>query len=365
MRRYREWLPPGTTKKKAVEYLHKVRESDRLGVLLWPEEQRIQSQTYWTLDDFVPDYLKHIEAHNKPSTVKRKAQSLRILRNWFADVPLREIDSSKVANFQTERLSEGVKKATVNRDFDTLWHLLRIAYEQGILNQMPRWRSQRLKETDSARLRYLLPGEATSMFAWANSLDILWKVYPIFMIYTGLRYEESVQLQWSDIDTYNNIVLVRHHTKSSKQREVPLLPEVVHFLSLLPRLSRSVFCWQADKQKSRYHKGKGSFIKTLPMGGELGSTSRGRQYPWDVPDLLSNGLRINPHMFRHTFAAWHIRAGKPMYQIMQWLGHSTIDITIKSYSHIQTASFDLTREHSLFRPFWDTEGQVVIDPFSL
>jgi integrase len=67
-----------------------------------------------------------------------------------------------------------------------------------------------------------------------------------------------------------------------------------------------------------------TYLRRIPTDGELGSHGSGkRMYPWDPPEL-----RINPHTFRHTFAAWHLRRGVGMAIVSAWLGHSTVKLTV-------------------------------------
>ena len=42
---------------------------------------------------------------------------------------------------------------------------------------------------------------------------------------------------------------------------------------------------------------------------------------------------VSPHTFRHTFAIWHLNAGTDIKMVSRWLGHKSVTVTEKHYSH--------------------------------
>ena len=52
--------------------------------------------------------------------------------------------------------------------------------------------------------------------------------------------------------------------------------------------------------------------------------------------LKHNGLRkITFHQLRHSCASMLVRAGVPMKQVQEWLGHSDFSTTANRYSHLE------------------------------
>ncbi len=72
------------------------------------------------------------------------------------------------------------------------------------------------------------------------------------------------------------------------------------------------------------------------------SASGRRRFPWDP-----EGLRVNPHMFRHTFAAWQIRKGTDIAVVAGMLGHRNIQLTYDTYGHVQPEKhlIEMSRVH--------------------
>lgn len=44
------------------------------------------------------------------------------------------------------------------------------------------------------------------------------------------------------------------------------------------------------------------------------------------------GLKVTPHMLRHSAAVWMAEGGVPMSEISQYLGHTNTDITERVYA---------------------------------
>ena len=323
-RRYRERLPEGTTRREAEKYLSKIREADRLEQLLWPSERRPENEQPLLFGEFCSlAYLPYCEARNRPSTVERKKQELRVISPWFWDVPLCEIDPSLVARFATERKGERVRGRTVNIGISQVSHCLSVAHELGYLSHPPP-RFKKLSESDSRPSRWLTEEQATEILTYASSKNGPWFAVVLTLLHTGIRYSELRDLRWTDLDLDAGILRVeRHRSKGSSTREIPLLAEVVGAIRLLPRRSEHVFTVETW---SRRRGDRGKSIGQVP---QLASRGR-RRYPWDPP-----GQKNSPHVFRHTFAHWRLQAGVSPSQVQAWLGHSSILLTVDTYGHVQ------------------------------
>lgn len=56
---------------------------------------------------------------------------------------------------------------------------------------------------------------------------------------------------------------------------------------------------------------------------------------WFYGQLAEAGVRkLRPHATRHTFATRLIRAGVSMHHVQRFLGHSSVETTIGTYTHL-------------------------------
>lgn len=329
--RYTERLAQGTSRRQAETYLAKLQEDDRFLRLAWPNDKKSAEELpkSWAFGEFARDiYLPHCEARNAASTIARKEQELAVIAPWFWDLPIESINRVHVAQFASERKAEGVRSRTVNIGIEQVRHVLAVAHELGFLPHPPS-KFQKLPERDKRPVRWLTEQEATQSLQAAADKGHIWYAVVLFLLHTGARYSEARNLLWADVDLQGAIVVFRG-TKSGQERTVPLLPEVIQALRLVERLGDYVFMYWANSAQSRKKRTGDTFARRIPDGNEIGASGKGtRAYPWDI-----EGLRINPHMFRHTFAAWRLRSGVGMEKIQAWLGHSTIALTVDIYGHV-------------------------------
>jgi site-specific recombinase XerD len=149
----------------------------------------------------------------------------------------------------------------------------------------------------------------------------LWTVYAL-----GLRLQEALHLQVSDIDSRRMVVHVRRG-KGHKDRLVPLTP---HTLDLLRRT------WATHRNP----------LWIFPAEGRDHKRARTAQRPMEpttpqscmkkVVNELGWGKRgVTIHTLRHCFATHLLEAGVNLRQIQKYLGHATW-LTSTIYLHLTT-----------------------------
>lgn len=139
------------------------------------------------------------------------------------------------------------------------------------------------------------------------------------LAYTGLRRQEAISLNWTDINFGNNTVTV-HMGKCKKSRVVPM-PESLseklweYLQTRLPLSTQAVFLSEAGNRISPSITGT-RFTKYLKYSG-----------------LTGRGFTM--HKLRHTYASHLVLAGVDLLSIKQLLGHSDLNST-QVYTHINT-----------------------------
>ena len=150
-----------------------------------------------------------------------------------------------------------------------------------------------------------------------------------------MRRSELAGLQWGDIEFSGKFLTVQrafveeriHPTKSGKSRRVDLSDTLVEALAGLRRQRREEYL-----QKG---------VNTIPEwvfanrnGRPLNMDKVKRRY-FDK-DLARAGLRsIRFHDLRHTCASLLLQNREPMIYVKEQLGHSSIQITVDLYGHLE------------------------------
>jgi integrase len=135
------------------------------------------------------------------------------------------------------------------------------------------------------------------------------------MLLQGLRCAEVLALNRDDVLFSEAQLRVRG--KGQKLRFLPLAPETVQLLDHYLRLERPDPCNAALFVSL---KGPARGTRMTPAG--LRSLFRYHRQ--------TTGIKLaNPHRFRHTFASDMVRAGMSLPALMQLMGHSDIETTLR------------------------------------
>jgi integrase len=150
-------------------------------------------------------------------------------------------------------------------------------------------------------------------------------------VVTGLRQGELLGLRWSDVDLAAGTLTVRQalqrvdgtlqavETKTARSRRTVPLP-VLALDALRAHRTR-----QDGPVASLY-------VFTTPSGAPLYGTAVYRDF---VAVSAAAGLpRIRFHSLRHTAASLLLAQGIHPRVVMELLGHSTIALTMNTYSHV-------------------------------
>jgi integrase/recombinase XerD len=153
------------------------------------------------------------------------------------------------------------------------------------------------------------------------------------MFNTGARVQEVLNLRYRDI-RLDAPCQVQLHGKGDKTRLCPIWPATAQLLKDLMQEIRSI---ESDPA--------GAFVFTNARGQQM--TRFGVRYllrkyvaaaSCAVPTLKDK--RIHPHSLRHSTAVALLKAGVDFATISQWLGHASINTTMR-YAR---ADLDLKRQ---------------------
>jgi integrase len=174
----------------------------------------------------------------------------------------------------------------------------------------------------------------------------------LVLIHAGLRIGEALALEWPDIDWLKREMIVRRTwdrdfkklrpPKNDKIRRVPLSNALFHALQAYRGAKVQEWfrhkgpCREILERKNRWdeleHTPKPIFHSLT--GDYLDADNILRRHFKRC--LRKAGIRVRAqHDLRHTFASLHLSNGTPIAYVSQWMGHSTIELTVSQYGHLQ------------------------------
>lgn len=143
---------------------------------------------------------------------------------------------------------------------------------------------------------------------------------PIFYTYlnTGMRRDELVNLEWSDIDWKNRQIRIinkekkRYHPKGQKERFIPIKEDLIAILRQRKKKASGSYVFGTKDGRPRHN----NVLKELKRTAKKAGIEH-----------------ITIHMLRHTFASHLVMAGVDLPTVQKLLGHASITTTM-IYAHL-------------------------------
>lgn len=144
------------------------------------------------------------------------------------------------------------------------------------------------------------------------------KLIGYLLLYTGVRVSELINIKLADIDFLTVSIMIRG--KGGKLREVSLRQDVVNLMKLYIK---------EERQLSRF-----SESEYLLVSQRSEKMHRDTVRDWLAIVSKELGIKLHPHLFRHTFCTRLLNKGVDLTTVSKLAGHSTVSMTAKYY--IQT-----------------------------
>jgi integrase len=305
----------GATRREVVERLKEARRAMDAG--LQPTSDRL------TVGAYLEDWLDATRETVRPSTWQRYRGMVRTHH-----LPrLGRLSLTKLTPGDVERMLRDMPGSPRTRHHARA--VLRTALARAVAHGLilrnpaalaapPRVEHREIEAWDAPQVRAFLDGIR------GHRLEALFTV----AVVTGLRQGELLGLRWSDVDLSAGTLTVRHalqcvdgrlqlvETKTPRSRRTVPLPELA--LRALRTAQDGPIV--------------GTHLFTTPSGGPLYPNAVLREF---YAVTAAAGLpRIRFHSLRHTAASLLLAQGTHPRVVMEMLGHSTIALTMNTYSHV-------------------------------
>jgi integrase len=323
----------GRTRDAVKDRLQEAQRQAEAGRL--PIGRDVQVAAY--LDRWLADAVRHSV---RPKTYENYELCVRRLLPLIGRVRLRTLCPEQIQFALSKLLDSGMAPRTVRQ----VHMVLRRALKQGVL-----WRLLVTNPSDAVsaprpdrkEMRTLTEDEVRHLLTVARGMRDygLW----VFLVTTGLRLGEALALRWSDLDLKEGRATIRRavqrqrgaglvfvEPKSARSRRTVPIPRET--LEVLEEQRRSN---DRDRRKAGELWQENEMVFPTPVGRPRDTAYRSISFH---AALNRAGLpRMRLHDLRHT-AATHLLTKQIHPRVVQdLLGHSTIAITLDTYSHVLPA----------------------------
>lgn len=259
--------------------------------------------------DFSDIYLNDYAKIQKPKSWKSTDEGyVKVMKEHFGNMDLREITPMMVQQFRASRLKAGNEKSTSNRYLACLKKMVNLAIDEGYLESNPVSKIKFYSEREDIRTRTLSPLEEENLFDYSAT-----HLIPIIQtaLYTGMRLSEILRLQWNQIDFRNKEIRVEK-TKSERFRYIPMNSVLAE---MFQRMKKSTF--------------NNTYLFPNPNTGKPFTTIK---TAFNAAKRRASISDLRFHDLRHTAATRMIEAGVDVNTVKEILGHSSITVT-ERYTH--------------------------------
>lgn len=318
-------------KKDAQDYLSKTLAAISTGTFVEPSPL--------TIDEYLDKWL---EAAARPRVSRRTADGYAGLLDRYIRVPLgqKRLDQLQALDIQKvygEMLKRGLSARVVRHTHSAVHNALKQAVKWGMLFRNPASLVELPKVVHKER-RVLSPDEAQEFLKAAAGMThgLIFE----FALLSGMRPEEYLALQWSDIDFDRNTAqvrraLVRH--KKSWSFEEPKTARSRRKIFLPSQVLNKLVTHKRMQGERRLKLGAAWQAFDLIFCSEEGT-------PLSIPNLTYRYYRpilkkakipqIRLYDLRHSCATLLLIAEENPKVVSERLGHSTIVLTLDTYSHV-------------------------------
>lgn len=190
-----------------------------------------------------------------------------------------------------------------------------------------------------AKVKHFNNDELKQFLNYLDSLDnTKYNTYYDIMLYkfllaTGCRINEALALSWSDIDLDNSVVHITKTLNCEMELNSPKSKSGYRDIDIDQQTATMLKRYQRKQTQEAWKLGRtetvvfSDFIKPYPSS--KAALSRLRTH------FKKAGVNnIGFHGFRHTHASLLLNSGIPYKELQHRLGHSTLSMTMDTYSHL-------------------------------
>lgn len=349
---------PGTGKVKRLAVYGKTQQEcrDKLIETL----QSIKNQTFVephkiTVESWMDTWLKEYKKDNiRPTTYSSYEYIIRVhIKPNLGKAYLRDLRPEQIQKFYNERKSSGLSSRTV-RYIHTILHE---ALEQAVKNNLIVRNvtdATTLPKQEKKEMR-VLTVEEQNRFMEVLSADKMGIIFKLDLA-TGMRKGELIALTWNNVNLRDGVIRVTrslsrtrvNFDKESKEnktaviiqkpktkkgeRSIPLFDSIITDLKKHKEAEKEKLKnlgWDDIKIKQHF---KDGLVFTNELGGHIEPRNLSRKF---YSLVKAAGIsKANLHCLRHSFATRLLEMGVSPKVVQEILGHSTITLTLDTYSHV-------------------------------
>ena len=283
-----------------------------------------------TVEVYLAEWLKGVEARNAPGTLERYANTKRLFLLSLgakAKQPMTAVTPQDVENFLTGRLNSGAASKTAVIDLKTLNTAFRRAEAYGTILKNP-VSAVRPPKVESSEREIFTQDEVQKLLEAVPTPE--WQTLILLGYFLGARLGDCVTMQWENVHPEHGVIIY-HQKKTRKKVIVPMHFHIIEHLKYLSDFGTTGFLCPklAAKGSGGKHGLSESFKRIVIKAG--------------IDPMIVAGMGTRKftkrtfHSLRHSFNSALANAGVAEETRMKLTGHSSKAMN-ERYTHLQVAT---------------------------
>lgn len=259
-----------------------------------------------SVTSFKKEYLDYIETTKTSNTYySAKFKLQKFISFCGAELPLKSINSKMIDQYVISCKNAGNRLTTINSDLRTLKGAFNKAIEYGYIKENP---IKKLLKVDKLPPKSISPDDFKKLISGID--DSLFRSFVYFIIYTGCRKNEALNITWSNVNLDKGYLVIET-AKSREFRQIPISDKLRKLLETLPSEVGKLFPWS--------------------------SWWAGRKFK-NYAD--QTGVKVTLHGLRHTFATILANSETPLRVLQDLMGHKDIQSTMVYISAVDKSKHE-------------------------
>ncbi len=268
------------------------------------------------------------DLYKKPYLRKNSLNSIKYVLNdhilpYIGGYCLRDITPMQIQSIMAGL--SGKSNSLQGKVLVAMRNIFKVAQENGLIVRSPV--SSMLKPTGKTTQEKETLTVAECLLLLNKVQNIRARTFLLIALHTGMRRGEILGLQWKDIDFKEKVIHVRHNAVVSEgettvseelktnaaKRDLPLSEELEAWLIQRKKVTHSQYVIAMENHKPLTKSSYRSMWRLIAR---------------ELPDA-----HVTAHILRHTYITRLFEAGLDIKEIQYLAGHSTMDMTLKVYTH--------------------------------
>lgn len=304
-----------------------------------------------TFDELSKEYLEKQKYIISPKTYITYEQRIKVISNEIGNIKLKDLNTKILENFyqymKKEYISEITKKKITNTTLEHYYTLINSILEQAIkwdyIKTNPNNKIDKPKR-ERKEIQVYTKDEVIKLLEVVKNESLMYQAVIYLALDLGCREGELVALTWKDINLSTGEVKINKSVQVIKGKTIEKETKSVNSDRSLYITGTTINILK--KYKLEQNKIKMLLGKKWKNDNKVLVNNDGKGINHDTPYQILKKLikkynlkNLTFHGLRHTNASLKIEQGLQSQIISKSLGHSSVQITHKYYSHFYEDEF--------------------------